>query len=70
MWFYSVRVVLNRTFRTLGAERTHEKVIGIRAKATHFEKLHHIPKLTMNITANLETRRQESGQEGNLVDIQ
>lgn len=37
----------------MGESRTHEEVICIWAESSHFEELHEIPKLTVDVTANL-----------------
>ena len=44
--------------------QTHEEVVCIRAEATNFEELHHIPELTMDVAAYLDQRKDAKVAEG------
>ena len=37
-------------------EVAHEEVVGLWTEATDFEKLHHVPELTMYVTAYLRAK--------------
>lgn len=53
---------LNEKVKENQIRLTHEKIIGLRTKSSHFEQLHQIKELAMYISTYLTTQEKRPGE--------